>query len=106
MRDVQKPLPLPVKGSTPECIAWAGIAEAITRAYVEKEWKRRSKETWAVSLSIYPRRDKFLALLACNQMRPHHPSQRWSRSREPTFAFPPRFLGATGDTAKKCVSKT
>ena len=35
--DDQKPLPLPVKGSIPECMAWAGIAEVILRANVEKE---------------------------------------------------------------------
>ena len=29
IRDDQNPLPLPVKGSTPECIAWEGIAAVI-----------------------------------------------------------------------------
>jgi hypothetical protein len=40
IRDDQKPLPLPVKGSIPECIAWAGIGELIARAGVEKERNR------------------------------------------------------------------
>jgi len=39
IRDDQNPLPLPVKGSTPECIAWEGIAAVIPRVSVEKEWK-------------------------------------------------------------------
>jgi hypothetical protein len=58
IREDQKPLPLPVKGSTPECIAWTGIAEAIVvRANVDKEQEgfegRQLGFSTRVSLSIY-----------------------------------------------------
>ena len=36
IREDPNPLPLPVKGSTPECIAWEGIAAVIPGVSVEK----------------------------------------------------------------------
>ena len=49
IRDDQNPLPLPVKGSTPECIAWAGIAEAMGSASVEENRKETKKQRWGFS---------------------------------------------------------
>ena len=38
IRDDQNPLPLPVNGSTPECIACTGTAVVIPETDVGKEW--------------------------------------------------------------------
>lgn len=58
----QKPLPVPVKGSIPECIAWAGIGEEdMAGVGVEKKEQKGIGETevdssTTVSLAIYPPR--------------------------------------------------
>jgi len=53
-RDDQNPLPLPVKGSMPECIAWAGIAPVIPEVSVGKEWREIEKQRWVFPWCLAP----------------------------------------------------
>ena len=70
IRDDQNPLPFPVKGSTPECIAWEGITAVIPGVSIEKsEGGGGGSLHRCLAPVIYTCREYFEALSGWNQIR-------------------------------------
>ena len=87
IRDDQNPLPLPVKGSMPECIAWAGIAAAILRKESEGGLENEKGSLRRCLASYIPSRNHFQAPLTCGRIGNESPHNHRSSSSRATFSW-------------------